>query len=104
MNYFDINEKLKEELVLNHYAFFAKTIFLSAGNALLPEPFYETVVLWHANTSMEILQEAYKLIVKHQKKLDEQMTDPIFEYSLERPSMAWATFIQPLSDADYMQD
>ena len=102
MNYFDINEKLKEELVLNHQAFLAKTIFLSAGNPLLPEPFYETVVLWQKNTDIEILQKAYKLIVKHQKKLDEQMTSPIFEYSLERPSMVWATFIQPLSDANYL--
>lgn len=104
MNYFDINEKLKEELVLNHQAFFAKTIFLSAGNLLLPEPFYETTVLWEKNTDTETLQKAYKIIVKQQKKLDEQMTDPLFEYSLGRPSMVWATFTQPLSDTKYTID
>jgi hypothetical protein len=104
VNYFDINEKLKEELVLNYQAIFAKTIFLSAGNLLLPEPFYETAVLWEKNTDIEILQKAYKLIVKHQKKLGEQMTDPIFEYSLQKPSMVWATFTQPLSDAKYIED
>lgn len=101
MNYFETNEKLKEELILKHQAFFAKTIFLSAGNLLLPEPFYETVVLWEKNTDMEILQKAFKLITKQQKKLDERMTDPLFEYSLGHPSMVWATFTQPLSDANY---
>ena len=104
MNYFDINEKLKEELVSKYQAFYAKTVFLSAGNLLLPEPFYETAVLWEKNTDKKTLQKAYKLIVKQQKKLGEQMTDPIFEYSLERPSMVWATFIQPLSDAKYIED
>lgn len=101
MNYFEVNEKLKEELVLNHKAFFAKTVFLSAGVLLLPEPFYETTVLWKENEDLEVLKKAFNTIKKYQKKLKEQMTEAIFEYNLGRPAIVWATFTDPLSSANY---
>lgn len=101
MNYFEINEKLKEELLLNHQAFFTKSVFLSSGGLLLPEPFYETTALWKKGTGQEILSGACKLIKKYQKELGEQMTDMIFEYNNGHPAMVWATFTLPLSDANY---
>jgi hypothetical protein len=94
MNYFEINEKLKEELCLNHKAFFAKTIFLSAGAVILPEPFYETTVLWEKDEDMNVIKNAYKIVRKYQKKLKEQMTEAIFEYNTGHPALVWATFTQ----------
>lgn len=94
MNYFEINEKLKEELCLKHKAFFAKTIFLSAGAPILPEPFYETIVLWEKDEDLKNIKAASKTIKKYQKKLKEQMTDVLFEYNTGHPALVWATFTE----------
>jgi hypothetical protein len=101
VTYFEINEILKEELVLNHQSFFTKSVFLSSGGLLLPEPFYETKALWQKNVEKQTLTNAYKIIQKYQRELGDQMTEAIFEYSNGYPSMVWATFVKPLSDVDY---
>jgi hypothetical protein len=97
MDIFAINEKIKDEMVLNHKAFFAKTIFLSAGALILPEPFYETTVLWDKEENMETIHKAIKGTLKYQKKLKDHMTEIIFEYNLGHPALVWATFIEPES-------
>jgi hypothetical protein len=95
MDLFAINEKIKDEMLLNHKAFFAKTIFLSAGAVILPEPFYETTVLWDKEEDIETIQKAVKSTSKLQKKLKDHMTEMIFEYNLGHPALVWATFITP---------
>jgi hypothetical protein len=96
MTAFELNELLKDDLVLNHGAIEAKTIFFKEGVLLMPEPFYETSVLWERDTSMKELQEAFDTFNKYREKInntDGYVSKPIFEYSLGRPNLLWSTFL-----------
>jgi hypothetical protein len=95
MTVFDINELLKEDLVKNYGAVYAKTIFFKEGLLIIPEAFYETSVLWNENTDIETMKNTYKVILEYKKKVDKNyyMTSPIFEYSLGRPNFIWSTFL-----------
>lgn len=94
MNFFELNEELKEKLVLDYKAFYAKTTFFKKGVLLLPEPFYETVVLWNKDVDTYIIEKAASLIGYYKQEIDEnaEMTSILFEYSLGRPSLLWSIF------------
>jgi len=94
MNFFDYNESLKEELVLNFRAVYAKTTFFKNGVLLLPEPFYETIVVWDKTIDGYTLEKAASVVNKYRYDINEksEMTDILFEYNLGRPSFLWSIF------------
>jgi hypothetical protein len=94
MTFFELNEELKEKLVLNYEAKVARTTFFKDGVLLLPEPFYETMILWDEGVDVNVIKEAMFLIDEYKGKVNEnsEMTDIIFEFSLGRPSILWSTF------------
>jgi hypothetical protein len=85
--YFQLNEKLKEELVLKYEAFEVKTIFYPNGFSIVPYPFYESIARWHKARGMA-------KIWKYQKKINDlcEMSDPVFETSYGHPQIVWAIF------------
>lgn len=99
MKCFDINEKLKEELVLNCNSFFTKTVWLSAGVGIINEPFYETTACWNKGEDLNDVERALKIIKKYQKQINKteaEMVDPLFEYNLGHPTLIWAIFPEEL--------
>jgi hypothetical protein len=94
MNFFELNEELKDKLVLDYGAYFAKTTFFKDGVLLLPEPFYETIVIWNKDTETYIIEKAAALVgyYKHEINKNAEMTDLLFEYTLGRPSLLWSVF------------
>ena len=96
MNAFELNEFLKDDLVLNYAAIEAKTIFFKDGVTLMPEPFYETYVLWEQGTSPKEMKNAIDIFNKHREEInkgDAYISKPILEYSLGRPNLIWTTFL-----------
>jgi hypothetical protein len=94
MTFFELNEELKEKLVSDYGAFFARTTFFKEGVLLLPEPFYETIVVWHKETEPYLLEKAAALIGYYKQEIDEnaEMTSILFEYNLGNPSLLWSIF------------
>ena len=95
MTAFEMNELLKDDLVINHGAIEAKTNFFKEGVLLMPEPFYETSVLWEQGTSIKELREAIDTFYYYREKINEEyyVSKPIIEYSLGRPNLLWSTFL-----------
>jgi len=94
VNCFELNEELKERLVLECDSFFTKTKYFDEGVLMMPEPFYETIALWKPDVSIGTMKHALKIIKAYQKKQEEQffMTDPVFEYNNNHPAFVWAIF------------
>jgi len=93
---FELNELLKDDLVLNNGAIEAKTIFFKEGMALMPEPFYETSVLWEQGTDISVIKDAFETFYAHRERangMDCYISKPILEYSLGRPNLLWSTFL-----------
>lgn len=95
MTPFELNELLKDDLILNHGALQAKTLFFKKGVCLMPEPFYETSVLWEEETSIREIKDALNTFKKHREKINEiyYVSQPVLEYSLGRPVLIWSTFL-----------
>ena len=92
--YFQLNEKLKEELVLKYEAFEVKTIFYPTGFSIVPYPFYESIARWHKDVDEKILAKGMAKIWKYQEKINDlcEMSDPVFETSYGHPQIVWAIF------------
>lgn len=95
MSIFELNEILKDDLVLNHGAKQAKTIFFKEGVILIPEPFYENSVMWEEGTDTEILRKALITFFRHREKINEEyfLSEPLWEFSLKRPVLYWSAFL-----------
>lgn len=91
---FELNEKLKETLVLQFSAFEAKSQFFKNGVTLIPEPFLETIVRWEKDVDEETFSKALQFIVLAKLDIDKvaDMTDPQLEISMGHPQVVWATF------------
>lgn len=97
---FDLNEKLKEELVLNYGAKLARTILHEKGTFLIEEPFLETDIIWdskelYSDIGPEKLKTVGKMIkaVKEEiLKLGGYMTNPTIEWNKNFPVLVWAQF------------
>jgi hypothetical protein len=94
MTFFELNEELKEKLVTDCGAILAKTTFFKDGVLLLPEPFYETIIIWNEETESYIIEKAAALIGSYQQEINKnsEMTDILLEYSFGRPSLLWSIF------------
>jgi hypothetical protein len=99
--FFEINEKLKEDLVNFFGSSKAKTVYRKAGNFLNPEPYLETEVFWTLkefkgmDKGGDIMDEMSDLLFETKQeisKLGGQMTEPNFELHTGCPVLVWAIF------------
>lgn len=92
--FFQLNEKLKEELVLKYEAFEAKTVFHPNGFMIVPYPFYETIVRWHKDVDEKIMVKVMSKILRTRKTINDlcEMSMPTFETSYGHPQIVWAIF------------
>lgn len=92
--FFQLNEKLKEALVLKYEAFEAKTIFYEKGFPIVPYPFYETIVRWHKDVDEKVMARVMKKILKERKIINDlcEMSMPTFETAYGHPQIVWAIF------------
>ena len=98
---FDINERLKEDLINYFAAYKAKTIYRKTGNFLILEPYLETEIFWDSTEAFkaidgDIADEMVDMLFDAKKEvanLGGQMTEPIFElHEGRKPVMIWALF------------
>ena len=97
---FQINENVKESLVLNFAAKKAKTVYHKNGSIYLSDPFLETEITWESiddfrSLSMEEATKLGSLLRDLQFKVTDlggQMTPPMFEYIKKSPTLVWAQF------------
>lgn len=110
---FLLNEKLKDELVLNCKAKYAHTTFCPNGLNGIPfivdvigqdlvddVPYYETCAVWPTNTEGEDLENALNCIDFYSKKINKIaiMTDIIEEHHLNGICFTWAIFLDKIED------
>lgn len=93
--FFQLNEKLKEELVLKYEAFEAKTTFYPKGASIIPHPFYESIAKWYKDADERMVAKGMAKIWKYQEKINKlcEMSDPVFETNNGYPQLVWAIFI-----------
>lgn len=94
MKAFQLNEELKEILVLEYGAYEAKTTFHSFGVLFLPEPFYETVVKWPKDSEDIDYKKIESVILKNKRKLNKfcYFDGPLFEETSQYNGFVWALF------------
>ena len=98
-NIFNLNEKLKEDIVNFFQAYKAKTVYRETGVFMIFEPYLETEVYWDLTSFKglrgDILEEFTDMILDAQEeviKLGGQMTDPVFEKHPNNMLLVWGTF------------
>lgn len=91
---FELNEKLKEDLILDYGASYAKTEFFKNGIGLIHEPFLETIVRWDKGYDVEKMYEGFHFILKEARNINKvaEMTQPVLETSLGRLQIVWGIF------------
>lgn len=98
---FDINERLKDDLINYFAAHKAKTVYRKSGNFLIFEPYLETEIFWPSKEAFkavngDVLDEMVDMLFdakKEIKNLGGQMTEPVFElHEGDVPVMVWALF------------
>lgn len=98
---FQINEKIKEDMVSFFAAHKAKSVYREKGSFLLDEPFLETEIFWESaevfkGVNGDILNEMADMLFdasQEVKKLGGQMTEPYMEvHAGGVPVMVWGLF------------
>jgi hypothetical protein len=96
---FEINEKLKEDLINFFGAYKAKTVYRKKGNFLVKDPYLETETYWSLKDfkgiNNDIFDEMTDLLFDTKKqisKLGALMTEPTFELFTGQPLLVWAIF------------
>jgi hypothetical protein len=100
MKAFQLNEKLKEILVLEYKAYEAKTTFYSFGTFLLPEPFYETIIKWPKDLNNIDYKKIENVILKTKQKLNKfcYFEGPLYEETSYYSGFVWALFHKEIYD------
>ena len=91
---FELNEKIKEELVMDYGAWEAKSIFFKDGVKIIPEPFLETTIRWDKDIDSNLLGNAINKILEFRDSLGDRcfMTDVQYETSYGHPQVIWGIF------------
>ncbi len=94
MNFFELNEELKEKLVQDYKATLAKTVFFKDGVLLLPEPFYETTIVWDEDVDVDTVKSAIDVIKYYREDINQNshMTELLFEFTFGKPTILWSIF------------
>jgi hypothetical protein len=106
---FELNEKLKEELVLKYKAKSAKTTFHKKGTLLINQPYLETEIKWDKNTlyfelgpeNMKEIGELVRTTEAEVSKLGGYMTTPTVEHDKNFPMLVWAQFFTLESEKSF---
>lgn len=94
MNFFELNEELKEKLVQDYSATLAKTTYFKDGVLLLPEPFYETMVTWDEDLDLDVVNNVIYLIKYYREEINKNshMTELLFEFTFGKSTILWSIF------------
>jgi hypothetical protein len=94
MTGFELNEDLKDRCMLLG-ATKAVTTHFKEGFPLLPEPFWETIVVLHDKMHKNHIKVIFSLIKEYMKEFEEygfNCADPVFEFSYGEPRIVYAIF------------
>ena len=94
MTGFEMNEELKEGCILLG-ATKAVTTHFKKGTPLLPEPFWETIIILHEQMHKNHIKVIYRLVEEYMNAFEEygiKCADPVFEYSYFEPRIVYALF------------
>jgi hypothetical protein len=91
---FELNEKLKEDLVMNYGAWEAKSTLFNQGVVIIPEKFLETIVRWEKDADEELMKKGIDKILDFKDEITKKctMTDIQYETSYGHPQILWALF------------
>ena len=94
MKAFQLNEELKENLVLHYKATQAVTVHYPFGITFMPERFLETIVHWNKDIDTESIENALKDIEKKIPIFNRYayFDGPIYQESTQGPTVVWALF------------
>jgi hypothetical protein len=97
MTGFELNEKIKEHCVQKG-AKAAVTQFFKDGVLIMPEPFYETTIVFTDDTPLNVITESYYKIIQYKSVFDRYFffTDPLVERNEERKiiQIVYAIFLE----------
>lgn len=91
---FDLNEELKESCILLG-ATKAVTTHFKQGFPLLPEPFWETIVIMPETAHINLCKVIFNLIEEYIDAFESagfSCADPVLEYSYGVPRIIYAIF------------
>jgi hypothetical protein len=94
MTAFELNEELKDGCILLG-ATKAVTTHFKEGFPLLPEPFWETIVVLPKQTHLNLCKVIFSLVEEYMCAFEEygfNCADPVFEYSYGEPRIIYAIF------------
>jgi len=94
MTAFELNEDLKERCILLG-ATKAVTTHFKNGFPLLPEPFWETVIVLPYNMHKKYLRVVFSLVKEYMEEFEEygyNCADPVLEFSYGEPRIVYAIF------------
>lgn len=94
MKAFELNEKLKEKLVLHYKAKQAITTHYPYGMTFMPERFFETIVYWDKDIDVKSIEKAIKEVEENIPFFNKYVyfDGPIYQESSGGPTMVWALF------------
>lgn len=94
MTIFELNEKLKDDLVMNYGAWEAKSQLFNHGVIIIPEKFLETIVRWEKDTDEQLIKKGINKILDFKDEISKKctMTDIQYETSYGHPQIVWALF------------
>jgi hypothetical protein len=94
MTIFELNENLKDDLVLNHGAWEAKSLIFKSGVLIIPEPFLETIVRWDKDTEGSLIERAIAKICRFRMETQKRCytTPPEYEVVYGHPQVIWTIF------------
>lgn len=94
MTAFEFNEDLKERCMLLG-ATKAVTTWFKAGVPLIPDEFWETIVVLPASTHKNIIKIVFSLVKEYMKEFEDngfECADPVLEFSFAQPRIVYAIF------------
>ena len=107
---FNLNEKLKEDLILNYQAKRAETTHYPNGMMFIPERFFETMVYWDSKVEEQVIENALDVIEKSKKDLEPYcyFDGPMVQNENKKIIIIWALFDKQVLDdkgvlKDYLQ-
>ena len=67
-----LNEKIKEDLVMNYGAWEAKSTLFNQGVVIIPEKFLETIIRWEKDTDEGLIKKGIDKILESTKWFPQQ--------------------------------
>ena len=94
MTAFDFNEDLKERCMLLG-ATKAITTWFKNGVPLIPDEFWETIIVLPTGTHKNLLKVVFSLVKEYMQEFEDngfECADPVLEFSYLQPRIVYAIF------------